>query len=143
MHRLTSSHACLQIRVTAARPGVVNFELDIQKEHTVRSNPSRPSAWTEPNRTDICSRTDLTFSMAGQSPAWVRFSHFIPNTTAPDKSCSRPRRLSSRGIPRPFRNRRLYRPQRNLSLLRREDRRPDQSRSVMRQVYAAFSSIIS
>ena len=26
-----------QLRVTAARPGTVNFELDIQKEHTVRS----------------------------------------------------------------------------------------------------------
>jgi hypothetical protein len=25
----------LQLRVTAARPGVVNFELDIKKEHTV------------------------------------------------------------------------------------------------------------
>jgi hypothetical protein len=25
----------LQLRVTAARPGIVNFELDIQKEHTV------------------------------------------------------------------------------------------------------------
>lgn len=24
-----------QLRVTAARPGVVNFELDIKKEHTV------------------------------------------------------------------------------------------------------------
>lgn len=25
-----------QLRVTAARPGTVNFELEIQKEHTVR-----------------------------------------------------------------------------------------------------------
>lgn len=30
-----TSHHCLQLRVTAARPGTVNFELDIQKEHTV------------------------------------------------------------------------------------------------------------
>lgn len=27
-----------QLKVTAARPGTVNFELDIQKEHTVRNN---------------------------------------------------------------------------------------------------------
>lgn len=27
-----------QLQVTAAKPGVVNFELDVQKEHTVSSN---------------------------------------------------------------------------------------------------------
>lgn len=29
-----------QLRVTAARPGTVNFELEIQKEHTVRLFPA-------------------------------------------------------------------------------------------------------
>lgn len=29
----------LQLRVTAAKPGVVNFELDIEKHHTVRLHP--------------------------------------------------------------------------------------------------------
>jgi len=35
---LSSIKYKLQLRVTAARPGVVNFELDIQKEHTNRLN---------------------------------------------------------------------------------------------------------
>lgn len=29
-----------QLRVTAARSGTVNIELDIRKEHTVRSSPN-------------------------------------------------------------------------------------------------------
>ena len=36
---------CYQLRVTAARPGVVNFELDIRKEHTVSEHRS-PRTWT-------------------------------------------------------------------------------------------------
>ena len=31
----------IQLRVTAARPGTVNFELDIQKDHTVLNSPQR------------------------------------------------------------------------------------------------------
>lgn len=31
-----------QLRVTAARPGTVNFELEIRKEHTVRQKPFLP-----------------------------------------------------------------------------------------------------
>ena len=38
-----------QLRVTAARPGTVNFELDIQKEHTVRLSPD-PAFLSVPDR---------------------------------------------------------------------------------------------
>ena len=36
---IANGHPIEKLRVTAARPGVVNFELDIQKEHTVRLPP--------------------------------------------------------------------------------------------------------
>lgn len=44
-------HQTIQLRVTAARPGTVNFELDIKKEHTVSLRVSLlrmdPQAWLQ------------------------------------------------------------------------------------------------
>jgi hypothetical protein len=45
----------VQLRVTGARPGTVNFELDIQKEHTVRSD-SFPRASPKDEKPPIQSR---------------------------------------------------------------------------------------
>jgi hypothetical protein len=49
--------------------------------------------------------------------------------------CSRPRWFLSSSVSRPLRNRRLHRSQCDLSIFRWRDRRPDQSRSNLRQVY--------
>lgn len=39
MHIVTLANLAFpKIRVTAARPGVVNFELEIEKHHTVRNS---------------------------------------------------------------------------------------------------------
>lgn len=87
------------------------------------------------------SRTDLIFSMAEQSPAWVQLSLLVPNACISNKSSSRSWRFSGCSIPRPVRNRRVYGFERDIPLVWRQDRRLDQSRSVMRQMCARLAAI--
>lgn len=56
--------------MTAARPGTVNFELDIEKQHTVGSR-GRDIVEALGNRTKRYTRIDLGFFMEAQSQAWV------------------------------------------------------------------------
>ena len=101
----------IQLRVTAAQPGAVTFELDIQKEHTVQSSLAQASllVYTTP--------ANPVQEPTWHPPRWHNCKHgYLPFLDdflrSPLKSIctSRPWRFISRCIQRAFRNRCLYRP---------------------------------
>ncbi|GAT25367.1 thioesterase family protein [Aspergillus luchuensis] len=69
---MTALRFVRSLRVTAAKPGLVNFELDIKKEHTVSQNPDTVYLVTDNNQNrlnilhggTIASMVDLGGSLA-------------------------------------------------------------------------------
>ena len=95
-----------QLRVTAARPGTVNFELDIQKEHTVCPlyTPIKPLVPTKSHQNRLGILHGGTIAGMGEATL-----NALQDNTQTNPKCSRLRGLSGGSIQGPIRYRRVYR----------------------------------